>query len=1479
MVQDRSTTRLPPQPRTNTTRRDWGRLLAKILCLVFAFIGVLPIASGVVVRSPWARAWATRETARLVLDLGIVASYKLDVHFWPLALELDDVRVESTDRGVPMLTTQHVSIRPRSFALLSGKLAIDQIEVEAPKARLVLRDGKLTNLNLTLPESKDPNSPIHAPFDVFAITDGDVDLDIDGSHLKVHAVDLDVTTEDDPKLGSSFEIAVRAGESTFERTRMTESDAGVTTAFYDEDAICMLDGRIRVDPDAITVHRLRVSASADLDPADGTRPACNLPETDRRRVDLALAHTHVRLPQKKGDLPHLDGHVIARVPIALGGRFAPLPDNDGWVSVDLEARFSEGMILPEVAGRVEAHEVRILEYRFAREIVSDLVTRNNVITSPRTTVRVADGIAVLTDVTVEPLAKGIPIRAKVDVSGALFPALMRDLGVSQHAHVSWDLKEIHVPVFSGTLDPLKLDGEVNAQTANFAVFDKATDSPARTRIIGVKEARVTAHVAVRPTALEFQHARAVMPKGVVDDAFVSIGFHNVLKVQVPTAKLDLSEIGPLGSLPIAGQAEASQVEVTGLFNDPKLEADAKIDNFVLSDIPFGNVTAGHASLDGLVVRLKGVKAQKGKSVYEMPSGKLDFGGSGNLVMDAQVASSNFNLRDFFALWHLEEDPRFLEMDGNIQTSSNVHVALGGPQDKCGGGFIDIDAHAHLRDVKMFGETFEDGDLDLDYEWEDQLAGLAGARIEVHAVTLRKVRPNPAGIAIGTVLGSATLDDGNLSGNVVLQGIPISRIQALGALAPQVDGSVSGFAKVSGTIDAFEVEGDVDVTPVLVRGTRLGASRLHLKVTQEPPKTKPTGKTRCGHPTYPAFDKNVYLADTASAGTFTLDGELLGSQVLLSDVVVTRQLDMRATGKIGFRKLDLGAAARIFAPPEVDEITDAAPPPPIEGELSGDLQIDKLQRTDIAHAAIRFSPTTLSVSRAGQKLVMRPATSILTLADDTLAVPPIVFDLQTQNGLRGAVTVKGSVLKTTRAPELAIEAELAPIDLGVMVGVVPKVDRAQGTLSGSLQATGKATAPALHGFVNVRNGEFVIHGVPSPLGNVEIDVQSDGNEIRITRATARFAGGTVAMTGRVPIRGFTTGAGEIAMIMRGLRLSPQDGVNVTLDADLTLALAAYAAGGKKAPLPHLTGDVLLTSFDYTRPISLTTDLSALGVRARRTVVESYDPSLDAVSIDLHLRSRAPLRIHNNLVEVQLGIESGALEVSGTNQRIGLRGELRAQQGGRFRLRSNEFEVRQAIIRFDDPTRISPNVDVLGITEYRRYGDSRSAAGAGAVAGLWRITLHAYGDTENLRLDMTSDPPLSQEDIVLLLTVGMTRAEVDQLQAGAFGAGAALEALSTVSGADRVVKNAIPVIDDFRFGSGYSSRTGRTEPQVTIGKRITEDVRANVTTGLAEDRELRSNIEWRLGQRTSVQGSYDNVNDVSSSTVGNVGVDFRWRLEFQ
>lgn len=53
----------------------------------------------------------------------------------------------------------------------------------------------------------------------------------------------------------------------------------------------------------------------------------------------------------------------------------------------------------------------------------------------------------------------------------------------------------------------------------------------------------------------------------------------------------------------------------------------------------------------------------------------------------------------------------------------------------------------------------------------------------------------------------------------------------------------------------------------------------------------------------------------------------------------------------------------------------------------------------------------------------------------------------------------------------------------------------------------------------------------------------------------------------------------------------------------------------------------------------------------------------------------------------------------------------------------------------------------------------------------------------------------------------------------------------------------------------------------------------TTGVAESREIRSNVEWQLSPRLSVKGSYDNLNDISSSSVGGLGADAGCRMEFE
>jgi translocation and assembly module TamB len=1477
MQLERASTMLPTPPVRPAAERDWGAVVALTLCFVFAVVGVAPFGLGAVLRSSWVERRAVLETERLLHEHGVDASYRVNVRLWPVAIELGDLSVASTDGGGPAITSPRARMSPRFFALLSGRFAIDQIEIDAPVIRLDVREGQIKNLAVKMPEKSASTGPLRSPFSVFSVADARVDLTVDGVHGSAAEIDVDVTADDDPEQGASFEIAVRAGESWLTRRRPLLSWPPPPTPVLavDDDALCSIDARFRIEPHTILVRHLAASGVADLDPAAGTFPGCHLPTSDKRNVELGVHHLRVAWPRSAADVWEIAGHVRVRVPVSLAERFVQLPQNDGWVRADLDVRYAHDTVVPDLSGHVEAHDIQLERYRFAQFFDGDVSVRQNVITLAHAKLGIADGVATFTDMTIDPLAKGVPFKTKLDVAHASFTTLMANLGVSNHAHVSWDLNELHAPIISGTLVPLHLDGDFVAQTGNFLVFDRAADDAARQRIIGIKDAGIRAHVAIRPAALEFESIHLTLPNSTLDGGFCAIGFHNDIRVEAPVAKIDLVDLTPLATIPLAGQIDLN-AHMSGMFNAPRLDADATIQNFVFGDMAFGNVTASHTSLTGLVVELRDVKAARGKSTYEMPTARLDFGTGAPLLMDAKVTSENLGLRDFFGIFRMDDDPRFAEMDGTLGTQATLHLSLGGKEDVCGGGYLDVRATTHVDQLKLYGESFDDGDAELSYRWTDRLAGLDGADVDIRALTLHKVHPHGKGPVLGVVLGSGTLRrGGSLNLGLVLQSLPISRIESLGGLTKEAEGTVSGLLVVGGTLETNTAQGDVEISPVRFRGASFGPSHIHVGLTQSALASKPIGRTQCGAPIYPLFDKAAYLANATSRSDYSFDGDLLGGQVRLDHVAVTRQKSSEVVGKIDLHELELGPVlAALRSTPDESAETQA----PIEGQLSGAISIEKLNLDDMPNAVVAATPTKLVASRGGQTLTLQTVGSTFALSHDTLSVPPLVFALHSPSGLHGSCTVSGAVRTLFREPDLDLSAELAPIDLGVLVGVVPKLERSAGTLSASVSAKGKLAALVVAGKVDVRGGEFAVHGWPSDLTDVNLAVVVDASEAKIERGVAKFAGGTVNVTGSAPIKGSSLGTANATIAARNIHLTPIAGISASVNADLEVAESAQAVGAEA--LPHVTGEVDVTSFEYSRPINL--EASAFGGVSKRTKIEVYDPSLDTLRLDILVKSRVPLRIKNNLAEISLGIDSDSVLVTGTDQRFGLRGELKTLPGGRFHLRANDFDVRQGTIRFEDPTRVAPSVDVTAVTEYRRYTETTAGASAAAgtgTGGLWRITLHAYGDADNLRLDMTSDPPLSQEDILLLLTIGMTRAEVDQLQAGSLGASAALEALATVSGADRAVKAAFPVIDDFRFGSAYSPQTGRTEPQVIVGKHLTDSVRASVATSVGVDEELRANIEWRLNQRLGVQAAYDNINDVSSSAVGNVGVDLRWHLEFE
>jgi translocation and assembly module TamB len=274
-------------------------------------------------------------------------------------------------------------------------------------------------------------------------------------------------------------------------------------------------------------------------------------------------------------------------------------------------------------------------------------------------------------------------------------------------------------------------------------------------------------------------------------------------------------------------------------------------------------------------------------------------------------------------------------------------------------------------------------------------------------------------------------------------------------------------------------------------------------------------------------------------------------------------------------------------------------------------------------------------------------------------------------------------------------------------------------------------------------------------------------------------------------------------------------------------------------------------------------------AQRTEVAGYDPEDDALALDLKLEHSRPLFIRNNLIEAELRLETDKLpfRLVGTDQRFGVIGHVSVQKGT-LRFRDQAFEIRQGDITFDDETRIDPSFDLRAATEVRRTNDQTS----------WQIQIHAYGRRDEFRFELSSDPYLTEDDIALLLTLGMTHSELAQLDSGDLGSTAALEALATVTGVEREVQRALPQIDDFHIASAYSEQSNRTEPQLFVGKRIARDLRLNASTGIGESRDFSTGVQLQLTDQTAVEAVYNNQNSTSASQIGDVGVDLKWRLEF-
>ncbi len=97
-------------------------------------------------------------------------------------------------------------------------------------------------------------------------------------------------------------------------------------------------------------------------------------------------------------------------------------------------------------------------------------------------------------------------------------------------------------------------------------------------------------------------------------------------------------------------------------------------------------------------------------------------------------------------------------------------------------------------------------------------------------------------------------------------------------------------------------------------------------------------------------------------------------------------------------------------------------------------------------------------------------------------------------------------------------------------------------------------------------------------------------------------------------------------------------------------------------------------------------------------------------------------------------------------MGLVGSLALAPGSRATFRGNEFILPRGVVAFTDRRRIQATLDVSGEATVRDY----------------KVFMQIGGSLEDPRVQLTSSPTLSQQDIITLLSLGYTAEDVRALR---------------------------------------------------------------------------------------------------------------------
>ena len=274
----------------------------------------------------------------------------------------------------------------------------------------------------------------------------------------------------------------------------------------------------------------------------------------------------------------------------------------------------------------------------------------------------------------------------------------------------------------------------------------------------------------------------------------------------------------------------------------------------------------------------------------------------------------------------------------------------------------------------------------------------------------------------------------------------------------------------------------------------------------------------------------------------------------------------------------------------------------------------------------------------------------------------------------------------------------------------------------------------------------------------------------------------------------------------------------------------------------------------------------------------------ITLNLSFEMANPIVIKNNMVEVYIrgnGLVTGDVQSPELNTRLETLPNI-----SKFKFKGHDFALNQGYVEIRD--RGKNRVSDLKFTGVAKISD-------------YDMKLDLSGSISKVNIDLSSEPALSKEDLLSLLTLGVTSDMSKNLEAGerrfvtTVGIGTLLvdqlkinEDLNATLGVKLSVQPEFKE-DETTLISGKSAVSDggtsrlKSATKIKINKQINNrvDVSLSSTIGGSLEQKQEMNINFKFNKNFSLEGIYEvkpTEEENTTTTPNSLGADLKWRKSF-